>query len=155
MHTFVEVMLNTQSCAWEHRPDTANLRTKILDLRGFCSSIILILRGGISRPIGDFPETLSQRILAGRIVVGRLGVRGARLFAARAAPFSGAPCLRQSVPSVPSSLVSLAVWKSAKSSKGIVAWLFWGTPRTFHLVQQRKRNKISPPWTSQEPLFFY
>ena len=51
---------------------TANLRTKILDFRGFDSSrFILILRGGILRPIGHFPEIQSQRILAGRILVGR------------------------------------------------------------------------------------
>ena len=78
---------------------TANLRTKILDFRGFHSSRILILRGGIPRPIrdspeslsqailawmmlvgiprpvGDFPEDLSQTILVGMILVGRLGVR--------------------------------------------------------------------------------
>ena len=32
---------------------TANLPTNIMDFRGFDSSIILILRGGIPRPIGD------------------------------------------------------------------------------------------------------
>ena len=55
---------------------TANLRTstKILDLGGFDSSGILILRGGILRPIGNLPEVLSQRILVGRFLVGRLGV---------------------------------------------------------------------------------
>ena len=52
----------------------ANLRTKILDFGGFDSSIILISRGGILMSIGDFPESLSQRILAGRFLVGRLGV---------------------------------------------------------------------------------
>ena len=31
---------------------TANLRTKILDLRGFYSSIVLILRGGTLMSIG-------------------------------------------------------------------------------------------------------
>ena len=41
---------------------TANLRTKILDSRGFDSSVILRLRGGIPRPIRDFPEDLSQGI---------------------------------------------------------------------------------------------
>ena len=34
---------------------TADLRTKILDFRGSDSSIILILRGGILRPVGKFP----------------------------------------------------------------------------------------------------
>ena len=54
----------------------ANLRTKILDVRGFDSSIFLISRGGIPRPTGDFPESLSQAILVGIMLVGRLGVSG-------------------------------------------------------------------------------
>ena len=37
-------------------PGTANLRTKILDFGGFDSSRILILRGGIPRPIENPPE---------------------------------------------------------------------------------------------------
>ena len=45
--------------------DTANLRTNIMDFRGFDSSIILIVTGGIPRPIGNFPESLSQAILVG------------------------------------------------------------------------------------------
>ena len=45
-----------------------------MDVRGFDSSIILILRGGIPRPIGDFPESLSQAISVGIMFVGRLGV---------------------------------------------------------------------------------
>ena len=53
---------------------TANLRTKIVDFRGFDSSIMLILRGGISRPIGDFPETLRQSMLVGIMLVWKLGV---------------------------------------------------------------------------------
>ena len=53
---------------------TANLRTEIMDFRGFDSSRILMLRGGIPRPIGDFPESVSQAILVGIILVGRLGV---------------------------------------------------------------------------------
>ena len=48
--------------------NTANLCTKILDFRGFDSSRILIVRGGIPRPIGNFPEILSQRILVGRFL---------------------------------------------------------------------------------------
>ena len=57
---------------------TASLRTKIMDFRGSDSSRILILRGGILRPIGNAPESLSQRIL-GIILKGSLGVshRGA------------------------------------------------------------------------------
>ena len=39
---------------------TPNLPTKILDFRGFYSSRILNLRGGIPRPKGDFPEYLIQ-----------------------------------------------------------------------------------------------
>ena len=48
--------------------------TKIMDFRGFDSSRILILRGGIPRPKGNFPESLSQAILVGIMLVGRLGV---------------------------------------------------------------------------------
>ena len=44
-----------------------------MDFRGY-SSIILILRGEIPRPIGNFRESLSQAILVGLILVGRLGV---------------------------------------------------------------------------------
>ena len=51
-----------------------NPPTAIVDLRGFDSSIILIERGGILMYIGDFPESLSQAILVGILLVGRLGV---------------------------------------------------------------------------------
>ena len=44
---------------------TPNLPTNIVDFRGFDSSIMLILRGGIPRPMGDFPESSSQAMLAG------------------------------------------------------------------------------------------
>ena len=45
---------------------TANLCTKILDVRGLDSNIILIVRGGILMSIGNSPECLSQRILVSR-----------------------------------------------------------------------------------------
>ena len=45
-----------------------------LDFRGFDSSRILNSRSGILRPTGTFPESLSRAILAGIILVGRLGV---------------------------------------------------------------------------------
>ena len=51
-----------------HPPSTANLQPKILDFRGFDSSRILTLRGGIPRPIGNFPESLSRAILVGIIL---------------------------------------------------------------------------------------
>ena len=58
---------------------TANICTQILDFRGFDSSIILFLRGGILRSIGNVPESLrvlgSQGVLVGIILEGRLGVR--------------------------------------------------------------------------------
>ena len=57
-----------------HRCYTANLRTKMLDFTGFDSSRTLVSRGGIPRPKGNFPESLSQAILVGIILVGRLGV---------------------------------------------------------------------------------
>ena len=50
---------------------TANLGTNTVDFRGFDSSIILILRGGIVMSIGDLPESLSQAILGGIMLVGK------------------------------------------------------------------------------------
>ena len=58
---------------------TANLRTKILDLGGSDSSIVLIPRGGILMSLGSFLESLSQAILAGIILVGRLGVPASQM----------------------------------------------------------------------------
>ena len=62
------------SCAGDGAGATANLRTNIMDFRGFDSSIILIIRDGILVSIGDFPESLSQAILVRIMLVGRLGV---------------------------------------------------------------------------------
>ena len=45
-----------------------------MDFRGFDSSTISILRGGILMSIGNFPESLSQAILVGIMLVGRSGV---------------------------------------------------------------------------------
>ena len=56
--------------------NAASLRTKILDFRGFDSGIILNLRGIILMSIRNFPESLSQAILVGIILVGRLGACG-------------------------------------------------------------------------------
>ena len=42
---------------------TASLRTKIQDFRGFDSSVILIVKCGISRSVGSFPESLNRAIL--------------------------------------------------------------------------------------------
>ena len=43
--------------------------------RGVDSSIILVWRGEILMSTGDFPESLSQAMLVGTMLVGRLGVR--------------------------------------------------------------------------------
>ena len=67
---------------------TANLRTKIIDFRGFDSSVVLIFRGGISRPIGNFPESLSQAILVVIILVGRLGIGLRGLTSSRTSPLA-------------------------------------------------------------------
>ena len=48
-----------------------------MDFRGFDSNVNLILRGGIARPIGNFPEDLSRAMLVGcnvRMEIGRIGV---------------------------------------------------------------------------------
>ena len=54
---------------------TANPPTNVVDFRGFDSSLILIQRGGILMSIGKLPESLSQAMLVGTMLVGRLGVR--------------------------------------------------------------------------------
>ena len=56
------------------RLGTPNLLSDIVDFRGFDSSTILILRGGIPRPEENLPESLSQAILVGVMLVGRLGI---------------------------------------------------------------------------------
>ena len=47
---------------------------KTLGFRGLDSGRILILRGGILRPIGNFRQSLSQQISVGIVLAGRLGV---------------------------------------------------------------------------------
>ena len=49
---------------------TPNLPTNIVGFRRFDSSIILNLRDGIPRPIGNFLESLSQAMLVGVMLVG-------------------------------------------------------------------------------------
>ena len=71
----------TQKCSFRkplapHGLPTANLPTKIPGFGGFASSGIKIFRGGLLMSIGNSPESLSQRILVWRILVGRLGVHG-------------------------------------------------------------------------------
>ena len=63
--------VNGQNRVSEGTPD---LPTNIAGFRGFDSSVILILRGGILRYIGDYPESLIQAMLVGIMLVGRLGV---------------------------------------------------------------------------------
>ena len=53
---------------------TANLPTNVVDFRGFDSSTTLILRGEILMSIGSFPESSSQAMIVGVMLVGRLGV---------------------------------------------------------------------------------
>ena len=49
--------------------------TNMVDFRGFDSSTISILRGGILMSIGNLPESLSPAMLVGMMLVGRLGRR--------------------------------------------------------------------------------
>jgi hypothetical protein len=49
--------------------DTPNPPTNIVYFRGFDSNIILIQRGGILMSIGNFPESLSQAMLVGIMLV--------------------------------------------------------------------------------------
>ena len=70
---------------------TATLWTKILDFRGFDLSIILVLRGGIIFSIDNFLEMLSQQILVGIILVGRLGVTSPIELSCCASSLRGSP----------------------------------------------------------------
>ena len=67
-------LLDLRSSSLRRGHATDNLRTSMMDFRGLDSSIILIMRGGILMSTGDFPESLSQAILLGMMLVGRLGV---------------------------------------------------------------------------------
>ena len=58
----------------EEEQGTDSLRNKTLDFREFDSSRILMLRGGIIMSIGIFRELVSQEVLVGIILVGKLGV---------------------------------------------------------------------------------
>ena len=58
-------------CRWP--ASTPNVPTNIVGFGGFDPSIMLIQRGGIPRPIGNFPESLSQAMLVGVMLLGRLG----------------------------------------------------------------------------------
>ena len=49
---------------------TANLPANIVDFRGFDSSVIIIIGGEHLISTGDFPESLSQAMLVGVMLVG-------------------------------------------------------------------------------------
>ena len=92
-------------------PDTANLRTKILDFGGFDSSRIFSLRVGILMSIGDFPESLSQAILAGVILVGRSIGR----IAGRAGPRTATGTMRRAAQEDP---LGVSRGKNAQAERG-------------------------------------
>ena len=75
MH-FMTLKLTPNLPAKSIHPYQDALTQNTWDFRGFDSSIILILRDGILISIGDFLDCLSQAILVGIILVGRLGVFG-------------------------------------------------------------------------------
>ena len=84
---------------------------KILDFRGFDSSRILTLWGGILMSIGDFPESLSQAILAGVILVGRSIGR----IAGRAGPRTATGTMRRAAQEDPLGVIR---GKNAQAERG-------------------------------------
>ena len=82
---------------------TPNLPTNIVDFKGLDSSAIFISKGGILMSIGNLPESLSQAMLVGIMLVGRLGVALQDFF--RAHLCSAAALLIDFVP---------VVWNSSK-----------------------------------------
>ena len=93
-----------------HKTSTANILTKILDFRGFDSSIILLLRGGIFMSIKTWFVLLSQGILVGIILV-----QGDWAYANPAdglgSPFSS-PGLAASVPSCRLAATARGPWRA-------------------------------------------
>ena len=106
MHGCVNAQTNGGVDACMDALDTANLITKILDFIGFESSIILTLRGGILMSIGISPEVLSQGILAGMILAGRLGMQG---------------CVQES----DSSGASMQWWEATEALGACTKWMQW------------------------------
>ena len=110
---------------------TANFRTNIMDFRGFDSSIVLTERGEIPKPIGNLSESLSQAILAGTILAGRLGVGDNYCTPDKSTPqksswmFSGIFQTQIHVEVVCSKGLSLVQWIFT----GIVQWVFSGILR--------------------------
>ena len=119
------------------RNRAANLRTKILDFRGFDSSRILILRSGIPMSRGDFPEALNQLILVWVILVGRLKVLRHRPGAYLAAPRweltcrSRDPCGTRR--STRAGILSMVV-QSVSVVFRFAALPFWRCARFFHFL---------------------
>ena len=74
MYVYIYIYIYTHYKSPPLQLSRANLRTNIMEFRGFDSNIILSLRGGIPRPTWNFPESLTQAILVGEMLVGRLGV---------------------------------------------------------------------------------
>ena len=72
--TCVYIHMYTQTKALIRHAATPGSPAIVVDFGGFDPSAILILRGGIPRPMGDLPESLSQAMLIGIMLVGRLGV---------------------------------------------------------------------------------
>ena len=70
----LEYGVRARSCTTENQ-DTTNLRTKILNFRGFDSSRVLVLRGWTSHARGEFPGKFESSKLSRDNLVGRSGVR--------------------------------------------------------------------------------
>ena len=87
IYIYIYIYIGTSPRRRKNTPHrAANLHTKILDFRGFHSSIILILSGGTLMSMGDLQESLRQRTSAGMILVGRSGAAWSTLPCAAARP---------------------------------------------------------------------
>ena len=54
MYVYIYIYIHSQTSGRTHDVKMPSLHTKILDFRGFDSSRIIVLRGGISTPTGNF-----------------------------------------------------------------------------------------------------
>ena len=119
---------------------TPNLPTNIVDFRGFDSSRILNLRGEIPRPIGDSPESLSQAMSVGVMLVGRLGVPSRLQPLVSLSPPLSLSCLSSSLPLLVSASLLHCISASPSPSLSL--------PRTLTKqdIRRLKQTATIPTW---------
>ena len=71
LQTLTSTLYNINICKQHSTP---NLPTNIVGFKGLDPRMMSIQRGGVLTSVGNLPESLSQAMLVGTMLVGRLGV---------------------------------------------------------------------------------